>query len=555
MKNFIKKSNRIVIVNLIVVFFILVGFVGFVHAVTWQDPTSVAPNLGSLSPTLNTTLLDQEKTGGFYVGTIDGSLRVGSGVAGSEKMYVLGNSYFVGDNILIGNADISADANTASVYAGGLIADNLSVKEELLLVDDVTNKIVVNSAESLGLLTVKSDSNPAITAVSNFSAGNTIYIVNQNAVSGGGIFGSGKNYGIQATVGSAGIAVVGDATGLSGATGGGLYAKGGDNAYGLVGRGLYGIVGLDNTEDVNNPTFVGSGNSVAGLFEGSVDIIPSAGGKSDFIVDGDTLAVRAQVNSVGIGMSNPAVRMHVVGENNLSSMVGVAGSNSTIAEYDDQTHTVSGIYGQSGTVSYSGVGTAWNFGVYGRANDPTNGRAVGIMGVEYGSGDTFAGWFDGEMVVDGKLSVTDKLRTYNAAGVLTANSRIVGNGDLNLAGTNSDISLTGTDSGIFLTGSVNTDGDVEYVGKLNMNGGLPVYGTEDTTCNVAPSVYNEGTMYTCNWCPVPGGQRYFAIMVRMNKTWVNIGYGKSLTPACTGEPYDPETPQNPQQVCPDCPTV
>jgi hypothetical protein len=89
------------------------------------------------------------------------------------------------------------------------------------------------------------------------------------------------------------------------------------------------------------------------------------------------------------------------------------------------------------------------------------------------------------------------------------------------------------------------------MGKLNMYGGLPVYGTNDTTCNVAPSEFNEGTIYTCNWCPVPGGQRYFAIMVRMNKSWVNIGYGKSAEFVCFGEPYIPEPTLVPQNNGPD----
>jgi hypothetical protein len=427
--------------------------------------------------------------------------------------------------------------------------DSIAVGGELLVVDDATAKILINDAIPLGLITVRTEVQQALTVESDYSAGNTIYTVNQNLASGSGIYGSGREYGINSTTSATGITVIGDGTGLSGATGGGLYAKGNNDTKGLVGRGLYGIVGLDNTEDINNPVFVGSGNSVAGLFEGSVDIIPSTGGNSDFIVDGNTLVVRALTNRVGIYTNNPAVRLHVMGENNISSISGIAGTNGTIAEYGSPTVTVAGVYGESGTVTYSGAGTGWNFGVYGKADNPGNSRSVGVMGVEYGSGDTFAGWFDGEVEVDGKLSVTNKLRTYNAAGILTANSRITGSGDLNL--TNGDINLTGTDSGIFLTGNVNTEGDIEYTGKLNMYGGLPVYGTQASTCNVAPSEYHEGTMYTCNWCPTPTGQRYFAIMVRMNKSWVNIGYGKGAN--CDGNPYDPELPSVPQETCPDCP--
>jgi hypothetical protein len=155
------------------------------------------------------------------------------------------------------------------------------------------------------------------------------------------------------------------------------------------------------------------------------------------------------------------------------------------------------------------------------------------VGNEIG-GNTYAGWFDGFVQMNGDLSVTSKLKAYNT---LTAESDINGFSNLNLAGTDSDINLTGTNSDIWLRDDISAGGGIEYIGKMYMDGGFPYLSTESSGCNVTPAVYAEGTMFTCSWC-ASDTQRYTAIMVRMNYRWVNIGYDLT-TVTCLEPPLPP----------------
>ncbi|MFA6271778.1 MAG: hypothetical protein WC693_01550 [Patescibacteria group bacterium] len=538
MKKALRQLNKTAIIGIFVVLassFVAIS-INMVIAATWQDPTAVAPNLGDLEPPINTSLSEQEKTGGLYVATQEGGLRVASGVAGGEKFYVLGSSYLSGDTGISADLNLSGSLYSNSAVAGSATAGtDLNIHNGLFRVDGANGRVLINSSVANGSVTVKTENEPGIDVENDSVALATIQGIN-GASGGTGIYGSGYRYGISA--GSlTEYAVLADAKrdewiGIEG----GLYARGRNNAYGLVGRGLYGVTGFDNTEDLFDPHFDASGTTRAGLFEGSVDIIPSTGGNSDFVVDDSTLVVRSLTNKVGINTASPKTRLHVIGSDNTSSIYGLAGGNNSGVDYGTQTEAATAIYGESGTVTYSGAGTGWNFGVFGKAGDPGNGQSVGIMGVgnEIG-GNTYAGWFDGFVQMNGGLSVTSKLKAYNT---LTADSDINGFSNLNLAGTDSDINLTGTDGDIWLRDDISVGGGVEYIGKMYMDGGLPYLSTDSSGCNVAPTYYAEGTMFTCSWC-ASDTTRYTAIMVRMNYRWVNIGY--DVTTVTCLEPPPPPT--------------
>ena len=538
MNQVFSKFNRIAVITVsIAVISVVVGFgISITMAVTWQDPTAVPPNLGSLEPPLNNSIAAQEKTGGLNLATrFNTSLVVGDNVSSLVKFLVRGSSYFDGDTEM-DSLDVSGNTDINSIYTGQIIlANDLNINNGFFKVDSVVNHVLVNTDFAHGLVTINAENEAGIDSEST-SSNPTVGAAN-TMLGGTAVYGYATTYGIS-SVSQAGYGVLADASAIT--SDGGLYARGRDGVSGIIGMGLYAVVGLDNTEDINDPVFNGSGTTLAGLFEGSVDVIPSTGGYSDLVVDTNTFVVRSLNNKVGIGTNNPVVKLHVIGESNLPTIHSITGTNISVGDDDghnDPTLAVSGVYGQGGTVTYSGAGTGWNFGVFGKAGNPGTGRSVGIMGIEGGvGGDTYAGWFEGDFMVNGLLDVAGRIKVESD---LEMTGDMLGVGDLNLVGTNSDINLTGTASNIDLTGSVDGEGNITYIGKLIMDGGLPAM-EGGTTCNVAPGSYAEGTMYICNWCPTPTTARRFVIRVRMGGIWKDIG---NTSGAPCGNPYIPENPK------------
>lgn len=539
MKKVLKQFNKTATTSVaIALVSLVIGIsVNIVVAATWQDPAASPPNLGDLEPPLNSSMSGQEKTGGLYVATEGSNLRVGSDVGGST-LVVVGNSSFVG-NTAVDSLSASANADVDFTNTGSATINNdLTVHNELLRIDDVSDHIFINSSTASGLVTVNAEDEPGIDIENDSLTGYAVWGINVGA-GGTGIFGNGRDYGVSSNS-TAGYSVLADAS-TSGV--GGLYARAGDMRYGLVGRGLYGVVGLDNTEDINNPIFSGSAGTLAGLFEGSVDIVPSAGGNAGLAVDSDTFVINSLTNKVGVGTDNPSTRLHITGVDDLPAMYTLTGTNTVIDGYGDPTQTVTGVYGESGTVTYNGGNTGWNFGVFGQAGNPGVGRSVGVGGIgDSGGGlETFAGRFFGDTMMNGPVTV-GRIKSYLSGGILEVSDDIIGNNDLNIAGdTNNDINLTGTNNGINLTGNINGDGDITYMGKLNMTGGLPaLHSSVYAACNVTPGNYAEGTMYVCVYCVHEYGQRYYIMMARMHREWVNIGYTKGEL--CSGDPWEPEIP-------------
>ncbi|MBU0613057.1 hypothetical protein KKB10_03485 [Patescibacteria group bacterium] len=518
MKEALKKFNKTATISVCIALLCLIaGFgVNIVIAATWQDPAVAPPHLGSLEPVLNTSLYAQEKIGGLNIATQDGSLGVGTTVVGTNKLYVGGTTFLEGNADINGDLSVSASTNVLDLLTdSATVANDLNVHGGLLNVDSATNSIFINSINNSGLLNVEAEDGSGIVAINNSNSNAAIQGVNDSVVGGTGIYGYGLEYGISSRS-STGYGILADAkdTGI-----GGVFARGRDTGYGLIARGSYGVVGFDNTENIDNPVFSGPGTTLAGLFEGSVDIIPSAGGNADLGVNANTLFVSSFTDKVGVGTGNPATKLHIWGASDLSATYAKAGVNTAVAEYDGPTATVAGIYGEGGTVTYSGSGTGWDFGVFGKAGNPGVGRSVGVMGVEDGGGSdqTFAGWFDGDLIIGDSLETGE----YTSAGELEIAGDMIGNGDLSL------------------TGNIVGQEDIAYFGKLKMTGGLPFIHGRLFTCDLAPTNYAEGTMYVCAWCPSLEASRFFALKVRMNRTWVTLGYTKGGR--CSGS-YDPEVP-------------
>ncbi|MBU0613058.1 hypothetical protein KKB10_03490 [Patescibacteria group bacterium] len=512
------KASKVAVFCLIVAGFGIVGGIitPNVFAAVWQSPTVTPPDFpAELEPPLNTSVFVQEKKGGLSVATLDGSLGVGTTVVGTNKLYVNGTTYLEGNVGIDGTLSVSATASVLDLLTNSAtVANDLNVNSGLLSVNSSSNSIFINAINDFGIVNIAAGDESGIFAKNNSSSNAAIQGVNNSLLGGTGVYGYGQEYGIWG-VSSTKYGVLADARDFGA---GGLYARGGDTRYGAVGRGLYGVIGLDNTEDVNNPTFNGPAETLAGLFEGSVEIVPSAGGNADLTVNSDTFVVDSSTNRVGIGTNSPIVALHTIGVSDQSAVYAQAGTNTMWQDYDGPTATVAGIYGEGGTVTYDGAGTGWNFGVFGKAGDPGSGRSVGIMGSDFnGVGDTYAGWFDGKVEVEGQVSVSGKLSTLSSLEVA---GDMVGYGGLNL------------------TGDIDIYGDITYLGKLRMDGGLLVM-QGGTTCDVGPDNYAEGTMFVCHFCPTPTGQRKHSVMARMNGVWIDIGY--TLGDACNAGPYVPET--------------
>lgn len=550
-KNYTKNIKTATLkVSKVAVFCLFMGLIGLfttffapksAFSAVWQNPTVTPPGFpAELEPPINTSDSTQIKKGGLYVATQDGALVVGTTAdPGTNKLYVVGNMTMNGNTDMNGNLIVSGTAYASNLIAGdATITNDINIQSGLFRT--VGDQIFVNTSSGAGKLNITSSNQSAIVAYGSHTD-SIISAINSGNSGGGGISASGYSYGVSG-VSTHGYGVLADAK-----SGGiaGLYAKASNTAYGAVSRGFYGVVGFDNTENIDNPVFNGPAGTLAGLFEGSVEIVPSAGGNADFTVDTNTFVVNSSTNRVGVGTINPSVRLHTLGSDNQSAIYSQAGNNSTLMNYGGPTQTVAGVYGEGGTVSYNGGGTGWNFGVYGKAGNPGTGRTVGVMGVDYnGAVNSYAGWFDGEVKVDGQLSV---LGPAEVDGTLEVGGNIVGYSDLNLIGTDSDINLTGTSSDITMTGSIDAGGDITHYGKLIMTGGLPALeGGLAADCNVEPDNYAEGTMFVCYWCSSLVTQRTHAVMARMDGRWINIGYTKG---ALCSTPYEPEVaidnPQNP----------
>lgn len=532
------KASKVAVFCLIIGVFGIVGGIitPNVLAAVWQDPTETPPTLPSeLEPPLNTSTSDQEKKGGLNVATQNGGLGVGTTSIGNNKLQVDGSTYLNGSVTVDGDLAVSATANITNLETNSAtIVNDLNVHSGLFNVDAASDKIFINTVTDLGKLNVTAGDESGITSF-NTSASYAAIQASNTAVAGGiGIYGVGSDYGVWG-LSLTGYGVLADA-GDAGT--GGLYARGSNTNYGAVGRGLYGVVGFDNTEDVNNPVFNGPAGTLAGLFEGSVEIAPSTGGNADLTVDTDTFVVNSSTNRVGIGTASPAYKLHAVGEDDQSLIYAKAGTNTMWPGFGgNPSETVAGVFGDGGTITYDEGELGWNFGVFGKAGDPGSGRSVGVMGVSFdGGGDTYAGWFEGYTKVEGQLSVIGPTTVEGPAEIA---GDIIGYSDLNLVGDNASLNITGADGDINLTGNIDGDGNITYMGKLIMTGGLPAL-EGGTTCDVEPSNYAEGTMFVCYYCPSPIALREHRVMARMDNKWVSIGSTKG--DSCAGPPYVPELP-------------
>jgi len=547
MKKVFKQFNKTAIISVcIAILSIVVGLgVNIALAAIWQDPTASPPNLGSLEPPLNISVSVQEKTGGLYIATDDGYAIVG-GVAGSTRLTVHGISQFNG-SVAVDNINVSGDTDIESINTvNATINNNLNVDDGLFKVDTVSGSVLIATPTNRGMLTVVAENEPGIDVENDSVVNYAIWGINTTP-GGTGVFGNGRDFGVSAiSISEYGVLADASSSGV-----GGLYARGGDRRYGVVGRGLYGIVGLDNTENETSPVFSGSGGTLAGLFEGSVDIIQSTGGDASLTVDNNTFVVNSSTDKIGIGTDNPATTLHIKGINDQVVIYAPTETNtmhSGIVNPNPSSKIVAGVYGEGGTITYSDGGEpdiGWSFGVFGEAGHPGTGRSVGIGGLEDVSStpDTFAGRFYGDTMMNGPVTM-GRIKSYLSGGSLTVSDDITADIDLNLAGgTESDINLTGTASDINLSGNIdaNGTGDIEYMGKLEMTGGLPVLQASTFSCNVEPANYAEGTMFECVFCVSEFGQRYFITYARMNREWVNIGYTKGTL--CGGL-WEPEIPSD-----------
>jgi len=533
------KVSKVAVFCLIVGVFGIIGgiFTNSVLAVIWMEPSTDPHDIpADLEPPINTSLTSQEKKGGLYIATQDGGLGIGTTVIGGNKLQVDGTTALNGIVSIQGDLTVSSTAVMTDLTAGDMtVVGDLTANGGMFNVDSDNDKISINTGSSLGKLNIATGDESGIVSLNTSSSYASIQGINNSLAGGTGIYGYGFEYGVWG-YSSVGYGVLADArdSGI-----GGLYARGSDTRYGAVGRGLYGVVGFDTSADVDSPVFNGPAGTLAGLFQGSVEIVPSYGGNGDLTVDTDTFVVNSSTNRVGIGVASPIVKLHTVGVDDQSVIYAQAGTNTMWDGYDGSpTAIVAGVYGEGGTITYPNGGDpdiGWNFGVFGKAGDPGTGRSVGVMGVGFeGGGDTYAGWFDGYTKVEGQLSIIGPTTIEGSAEI---SGDIIGYSDLNLTG---DINMDLTaDSDITLTGSIDAGGDITYMGKLIMTGGLPAL-EGGTSCDVSPSNYAEGTMFVCYYCASPSADRTHAVMVRMNGVWKSMGSVKG--DSCAGPPYVPELP-------------
>ena len=152
------------------------------------------------------------------------------------------------------------------------------------------------------------------------------------------------------------------------------------NGVGVSGLGQKGIKGESNESGGYGVWGVQNTGLLAGFFQGDVSI--NGGG--------------LYVGNVGEGTSE--VKIEVQADDD-----AYAGANTNAYVYDGYGATVAGIYGKSGANT---VNNGWNYGVYGKADNPDQGISVGIAGTAYNADNSYAGYFRGDVnIVEGGLYI------------------------------------------------------------------------------------------------------------------------------------------------------
>ncbi|PIR06847.1 MAG: hypothetical protein COV55_01955 [Candidatus Komeilibacteria bacterium CG11_big_fil_rev_8_21_14_0_20_36_20] len=191
---------------------------------------------------------------------------------------------------------------------------------------------------------------------------------------------------------------------VEGDSGYGVYGySDGDGSVGVYGENVnyvgvrgFGDVGVHGVASDKTPVSWG-GNPLAGLFQGNVQMWGNVAIGTDSTAD-------------------PVVKLEVKADDNQAGIYAYAGDNTTTHTYDGYGATVAGIYGKSGANT---VVNGFNYGVYGKADNPDVGTSVGVAGTSYGSGSSYAGYFRGTVKVfpngsdTGQLFVSGKTTLYN----------------------------------------------------------------------------------------------------------------------------------------------